>query len=317
MTSPVPTPSAVTAPTLPLQRLHGGKVRELYAFHDDVLLVASDRLSAFDIVFEAGIPEKGRVLTGLSAFWFDHCATAFPHHCVTTDTDRICGAMPELASHREVLAGRAMWSRRAEPLPVECVVRGYLDGSAWQEYSTAGTIASLPLPTGLVRGDRLPMPLFTPATKAQTGHDENISYLALEALLGETLAARLRDRSLALYAEGAAHAETVGLILADTKFEFGWGAWLEAGARELLLIDELFTPDSSRFWDAADWQPGGPQPSFDKQPVRDFLTAERAAGRWDGEAPLPPLPAAAIEETRARYREAYRRLTGRPLPDAP
>lgn len=281
----------------------------MYALGDDILMVATDRLSAFDIVFERGIPDKGRVLTGLSDFWFDRLAAALPHHRITTDVDRIVDREPGLADHQEALAGRAMLCRRAETIPVECVVRGYLEGSGWKEYRESGSVTGIPLPEGLERGGRLPEPIFTPATKAETGHDVNIAFEEMARRIGAEVAAELRDRSLALYAEGSDHAAERGIILADTKFEFGRAA--DGG--EILLIDEVLTPDSSRFWDAAEWRPGGPQPSFDKQPVRDFLEAERKAGRWDGEPPLPPLPDAAVRATTERYREAYRRITGRPL----
>lgn len=205
-----------------------------------------------------------------------------------------------------------MLCRRAETFPVECVVRGYLDGSGWKEYRETGMVTGIELPAGLRRGDRLPQPIFTPATKAESGHDENIAFDEMARRIGSDLARELRDRSLSLYAEGGDHAAERGIILADTKFEFGRAA--ETG--EILLIDEVLTPDSSRFWDAAEWSPGGPQPSFDKQPVRDFLETERRAGRWNGEPPLPPLPDAAVEATTERYREAFRRITGHPLPAA-
>jgi phosphoribosylaminoimidazole-succinocarboxamide synthase len=306
----------VTRVELPLPHLHTGKVREMFAFGDDVLIVATDRLSAFDIVFEEGIPDKGRVLTGVSSFWFDLLREAAPHHKVTIDVDALVEVQPALAEHRALLDGRAMWCRRAETIPVECVVRGYLDGSAWREYRGTGAACGIALPSGLGRGDQLPEPIFTPATKAQTGHDENISYDRLTGIVGPELAERLRERSLALYAQAREHAAACGLILADTKFEFGWAARGEERDRLLLLIDELFTPDSSRFWDAASWAPGGPQASFDKQPVRDFLEAEREAGRWNGEPPLPPLSREAVAATRDRYLEAYRRIVGRPLAGA-
>jgi phosphoribosylaminoimidazole-succinocarboxamide synthase len=307
----------ITELSLPLPHLHSGKVREMFALGEDILMVATDRLSAFDVVFEDGIPDKGRVLNGLSDFWFGRLETARPHHRVTTDFDAIVARAPALAERRDELADRVMTCRRCEPISIECVVRGYLDGSAWQEYRETRSVTGISLPGGLERGAELPEPIFTPATKAHAGHDENISYARLEALVGAPLAARLRDRSLALYEEGRAHAAESGLILADTKFEFGWASVWNGGERALLLIDELLTPDSSRFWYAAQWAPGGPQPSFDKQPVRDFLEAERRAGRWDGEAPLPRLSDEAIRATAGRYREAYRRLTGRELPEVP
>ncbi|MGH7566378.1 MAG: phosphoribosylaminoimidazolesuccinocarboxamide synthase [Gemmatimonadota bacterium] len=304
---------ALTALELPLPHVGRGKVREMFALAEDILLVATDRLSAFDIVFEEGIPDKGRVLTGLSDFWLDRLDAARPHHRVSTDVDAILAAAPSLAPHASALDGRSMLCVRAQPIAVECVVRGYLEGSGWREYRETGAITGIELPTGLQRGDELPVPLFTPATKAAEGHDVNISYAKLEGQLGAALAERLRDRSLALYRQGREHARERGLILADTKFEFGWGP--DGSGGELLLIDEVLTPDSSRFWDADEWSPGGAQLSFDKQPVRDFLEAERQAGRWDGEPPLPDLADSAIEATSERYRDAYRRIVGRPLPE--
>jgi phosphoribosylaminoimidazole-succinocarboxamide synthase len=286
-------------------------VREMFALGADLLLVATDRLSAFDIVFERGIPDKGRVLTGLSDFWFDHLPAATPHHRITSDIDAILANEPALEPHRDALDGRSMLCVRARPIPVECVVRGYLEGSGWREYQECGAVTGISLPAGLRRGDELPEPIFTPATKAAEGHDVNISYAELEERVGGELAAMLRDRSIALYEQGREHARGRGLLLADTKFEFGWGP-----GGQLLLIDEVLTPDSSRFWDATEWKPGGAQLSFDKQPVRDFLEAERAAGRWDGEPPLPDLSDSAIEATSERYREAYRRIVGRPLGSA-
>ncbi|MGH7542538.1 MAG: phosphoribosylaminoimidazolesuccinocarboxamide synthase [Gemmatimonadota bacterium] len=299
----------MTTLELPLPRIRRGKVREMFALGDDILMVATDRLSAFDIVFDRGIPDKGAVLTGLSDFWFDLLHAAEPHHRLTADVDEMVERAPALARHRPTLAGRAMLCRRAETIPVECVVRGYLDGSGWKEYRETGGVTGIELPTGLRRGDRLPKAIFTPATKADTGHDENIAFDEMARRIGSDLARELRDRSLSLYSEGSDHAAERGIILADTKFEFGQAA--EDG--EILLIDEVLTPDSSRFWDAAEWSPGGPQPSFDKQPVRDFLETERRAGRWDGEPPLPQLPDPAVEATTERYREAYRRITGHPL----
>ena len=302
---------AITALELPLPHVQRGKVREMFALGDDLLLVATDRLSAFDIVFDRGIPDKGRVLTGLSDFWLDRLGAAAPHHRITTDIDAIVSAEPALAPHRDALDGRSMLCVRARTIAVECVVRGYLEGSGWREYRESGAVTGIPLPPGLQRGAELPEPIFTPATKAAEGHDENISFAELESRVGGELAGRLRDRSLSLYAEGREHARERGLLLADTKFEFGWGP-----DDELLLIDEILTPDSSRFWDAREWQPGGAQLSFDKQPIRDFLESEREAGRWNGEPPLPALPESAIEATSERYREAYRRIVGRPLGSA-
>lgn len=307
---------AVTGLELSLPRLHSGKVREMYLLDDDVLMVATDRLSAFDIVFEQGIPDKGRVLTGLSDFWFDRLEAALPHHRLSADVDEIVSRVPSLAEHRDVLSGRSMRCLKAEPVPIECVVRGYLEGSGWREYRETGAITGIRLPEGLERGDRLPEPIFTPATKAEEGHDENIDFDRMVQIVGGPLAEVLRDRSLSLYREGSDHAAERGLILADTKFEFGHGDAPESGERPLLLIDEVLTPDSSRFWDADEWKPGGAQKSFDKQPVRDYLESERKAGRWDGEPPLPPLSLEAVAETSARYREGYRRITGRPLPAA-
>ncbi|MDX1622544.1 MAG: phosphoribosylaminoimidazolesuccinocarboxamide synthase [Gemmatimonadota bacterium] len=306
-------PAARTAVDLPLELVHSGKVREMYRIGDDVLMVATDRLSAFDIVFDQGIPDKGRVLTGLTDFWLDRLEAAVPHHRITTDLDAIVADVPGLEDHADALEGRVMRCLRAEPVRVECVVRGYLDGSGWREYRESGAVTGIPLSEGLERGAELPEPIFTPATKAEEGHDENIPFDRLVEAVGGDLAEVLRDRSLALYREARDHAAANGLILADTKFEFGWHAAPESGERPLLLIDEALTPDSSRFWDAERWSPGGPQPSFDKQPVRDFLEAERRAGRWDGEPPLPDLPGEAVAATRERYREAYRRLTGSPL----
>ena len=305
---------AITQLDLPLPHVSRGKVREMFAVGDDLLLVATDRLSAFDIVFREGIPDKGRVLTGLSDFWLDRLDAAAPHHRISSDMGEIVAAAPALAPHRSDLDGRAMLCVRARTIPIECVVRGYLEGSGWREYQETGGITGIDLPPGLRRGDQLPEPIFTPATKSSEGHDVNISYDELEERVGRELAARLKDRALAVYAEGSGHARERGLILADTKFEFGWGPRGPGG--ELLLIDEVLTPDSSRFWDAEEWSPGGAQVSFDKQPVRDFLDAERDAGRWNGEPPLPPLAESAIEATSARYREAYARIVGRPLPEA-
>jgi phosphoribosylaminoimidazole-succinocarboxamide synthase len=274
-----------------------------------LLLVASDRVSAFDVVLREPVPWKGAVLTQLSAFWFRTLSHLGPHHLLTADPDEILREVPALARHRDMIAERAMLVRRTDPVPFECVVRGYLAGSAWKEYRESGTLAGEPLPAGLVESSRFLDPLFSPATKAETGHDENVTSSTLERALGPEQAAALRDRSLALYRAGADHAEARGLIVADTKFEFGRGP-----AGELVLIDEVLTPDSSRFWARDGYAPGRSQPSFDKQPLRDYLEGLRQSGGWNGEAPPPPLPDEVVAATSQRYLEAYRRLTGAPLP---
>ncbi len=292
---------------LPLERR--GKVREVYRVDDKkLLLVASDRLSAFDVVMDEPVPDKGAVLTQLSAFWFAMLKAASPHHCRSADADAIIAACPALAGHREAIRGRAMLVVKTEPVAFECVVRGYLSGSAWKEYREHGTLAGERLPPGLRESDTFDPPVFSPATKADVGHDENVTFARVEEALGKDLAAQLRDRSLSLYLEAQAFAAERGIIIADTKFEFG----LDAKGR-LLLIDEVLTPDSSRFWPADRYAPGGTQPSFDKQPVRDHLDGVRKAGLWNGEAPPPALPAEVVRATSERYREIFRRLTGRPL----
>ena len=292
--------------SLPLPLLRRGKVREVYEVGPDrLLLVASDRVSAFDVVLREAVPGKGAVLTQLSAFWFERLAGTVASHYITADAAEIVARLPALAEHRGQLAGRAMLVRRTEPVPFECVVRGYLAGSAWAEYRRHGTLAGEPMPAGLVESARLAAPLFSPAIKAETGHDENVPFGAVERALGHATAARLRSASLAVYEVGRAHAEHRGIIVADTKFEFGFD-----GAGTLRLIDEVLTPDSSRFWAADQYRPGMPQASFDKQPLRDYLALLRAEGRWNGEAPPPPLPAAVVEATSLRYQDAYRRLTG-------
>jgi len=301
--------SAGSALPLPLERR--GKVREVYRVDDQrLLLVASDRISAFDFVLDQPVPFKGAVLTQLSAFWFGRLEAAAPHHTLASDADAIAAAVPALAAHRDAIAGRAMLVRRTAPVAFECVVRGYLSGSAWKEYRHSGTLAGEALPKGLRESDQLPEPLFSPATKAEVGHDENVTFHHVEAGLGRALAAQLRDRSLALYAEARRFAAERGIIIADTKFEFG-----AAPDGRLLLIDEVLTPDSSRFWPSDGYRPGGPQPSFDKQPVRDYLESLRKAGSWNGNAPAPPLPPAVVRATTDRYRDIFRRLTGVTLED--
>ena len=298
--------TVLQASRLPLRLFHRGKVREVYEVDPArLLLMTSDRISAFDVVMDEPIPHKGAVLTQLSAWWFARLGQIVPHHLLSADAGEIIREVPVLAPHRDQLAGRAMLVHRTTPIPFECVVRGYLAGSAWSEYQQDGTLAGEPMPNGLVESARLPTPLFSPATKAEVGHDENVPVSRVADALGLGLAQRLESLSLALYRAGCAHAEPRGILLADTKFEFGLD---DAGL--LRLIDEVLTPDSSRFWRADTYQPGRSQPSFDKQPLRDWLDALRRAGRWNGEAPGPTLPADVIEATSLRYREAYRRITG-------
>jgi phosphoribosylaminoimidazole-succinocarboxamide synthase len=294
---------------LPLPVLRRGKVREVYlAGDDELLLIASDRVSAFDVVMREPIPHKGAVLTQLSAWWFRQLAGVCPSHFITADADEIKARVPGLAEHVAQVRGRAMLVRRTFPIAFECVVRGYLSGSAWAEYAAHGTLAGEALPGGLVESAPLDPPIFSPATKAQSGHDENVPFSRLVNTLGSGMAERLRDTSLAVYGTGRDLAAARGIIVADTKFEFG--AALDGS---LLLIDEVLTPDSSRFWPADRYQPGRSQPSFDKQPLRDWLARERGEGRWNGEAPPPTLPDDVIQATSERYLEIYQRLTGSPL----
>ena len=285
-----------------LPRLYSGKVRDLYDAGDDQLLfVASDRISAFDVVLDEPIPDKGRVLTAITAFWLEQLDDVAPNHLVTTDP----AGFPAGAGDIGDLAGRAMLVRRAEMLPIECIVRGYLSGSAWKEYRATGTMHGTPLPDGLQESDRLPEPVFTPSTKAETGHDENISFEEAAKLVGEDIAARARDISLAVYERGASLAAERGIIIADTKFELGF---IDG---ELCLCDEVLTPDSSRFWAADEWVPGTTPPSFDKQPLRDWLEASG----WDKSPPPPRLPAEVVASMRERYVVAYERITGRRFSD--
>ncbi|MGA7106246.1 MAG: phosphoribosylaminoimidazolesuccinocarboxamide synthase [Terracidiphilus sp.] len=285
--------------TLPL--LGRGKVRDLYAVDDALLLVATDRISAFDHVLATGIPGKGKILTQISLFWFDFFSDLVPNHILGADA---AGFPPILHPYADQLEGRSMLVRRAAMFPVECVARGYLAGSGWKEYSASGTVCGIALPEGLQDGSKLPEPIFTPATKSQGGeHDENISFAAMEKLVGAEDAAVLRRLTLGLYAKAARHAEERGLILADTKFEFG------RSADRVILADEVLTPDSSRFWEASAWKPGGAQPSFDKQFVRDYLESIH----WNKKAPAPGLPGDVVDRTLAKYLEAYRRLTGREI----
>lgn len=285
-----------------VRRIGAGKIRELYAVGDDLLLVATDRISAFDVVLPTTIPDKGKVLTGLTAFWLDLLEGTVADHRITTDVDEFPGA---LAPYREALRGRAMLCRRAKVLPVECVARGYLAGSGWQDYQATGAVCGIALPAGLRESDQLPAPIFTPASKATSGHDENIDFDRVVALIGSALAEQIRDLTLKLYEAASAHAAECGILVADTKFEFG----LVEG--QLTLIDEVLTPDSSRFWPADDYEPGRPQVSFDKQYVRDWLSGQD----WDRTPPGPPLPPPIVERTRQRYLSAYEQLAGRPFSD--
>jgi phosphoribosylaminoimidazole-succinocarboxamide synthase len=284
-------------PGIPL--LARGKVRDIYDLGDSLLIVATDRLSAFDVVIPTPIPDKGKVLTQLSVFWFEKLHGIVPNHILTA-TD----FTGDLAPYATELAGRSMLVKRTEPIPIECVVRGYLSGSGWKDYQKTGKVCGIPLAAGLTESAQLPEPIFTPSTKATTGHDENISFEEAATTIGESLALRLRDVSIEIYKRAAAYAAARGIIIADTKFEFGLGP-----GQELIWIDEALTPDSSRFWPADEYVPGRAQPSFDKQYVRDYL--ERIG--WNKQPPAPALPAEVVAATRARYREAYERITGRPL----
>jgi phosphoribosylaminoimidazole-succinocarboxamide synthase len=298
----------MTSSALPLRQLGRGKVRDIYEVDAErLLLVATDRVSAFDVVMREAIPYKGAVLTQISAYWFRRLADLTPNHLISADAVEIERMVPALAGRRSAIAGRAMLCTRTEVFPVECVVRGYISGSAWKEYSRTGTLAGEPLPKGLRESDQLAEVLFSPATKAETGHDENITIARMRALIGDA-ATELEQRSRMIYERGRDIAKERGIIIADTKFEFG-----RTRDGEVLLIDEVLTPDSSRFWLASGYRPGGAQPSFDKQPLRDYLEGERKAGRWNGDAPPPLLPDAVVDATSTRYLEAFERITGAPL----
>jgi len=275
-------------------------VRDVYRVDGRLLIVATDRISAFDYILPTGIPDKGRVLTQLSIFWFDFLRGVTPTHFLTADVDAYPAPLP---AYRDQLEGRSMLVERAQMVEIECVARGYLAGSGWKEYRSQGTVCGIPLPAGLRESDRLPEPIFTPSTKATTGHDENISFETMGSLVGTELSKRLRDLTLEIYSRAAAYAETKGVIIADTKFEFGF-----VGA-ELVLGDEVLTPDSSRFWPVESYQPGGPQYSYDKQYVRDYLESIR----WNKQPPAPPLPDEVAARTGEKYRQAYHVLTGKEL----
>lgn len=275
-----------------------GKVRDIYDLGDKLLIVATDRLSAFDVVMPTGIPDKGRVLTQLSLFWFELLKLVVPNHVLSATQ-----FPAPFDAYKDELAGRTMLVRKTQPLPIECVVRGYVSGSGWKDYRASGKICGIALPSGLRESDKLPEPIFTPATKAATGHDENISFEQAASLIGKDLAQKVRDISLEIYRRASAYAAPRGILLADTKFEFG------LLNNDVMWIDEALTPDSSRFWPAAQYRPGGPQPSFDKQFVRDYLESIR----WPKNPPGPELPADVVAATRAKYRDAYRILVGREL----
>ncbi len=281
-----------------------GKVRDIYAAGDDTLLfIATDRISAFDCILGSGIPDKGRILTQLSLFWFDHLASIVPNHLLSAS---VASLPPEFQPFSAQLDGRSMLVHKARMFPVECVVRGYLSGSGWKDYLATGQVCGIPLPSGLRESDQLPEPLFTPAAKNHLGHDENISFDDMIARIGPRAADQLRTLTIAIYKRATAHAATKGLLLADTKFEFGTVTGAD-GEPQILLADEVLTPDSSRYWPAAEYAPGGPQPSFDKQYVRDYLESIR----WNKQPPAPALPEDIIANTRAKYLEAFHLLTGR------
>ncbi len=302
---------ALMTTNLPLPNRRAGKVRDLYDVRlptgePGVLIVASDRISAFDVVMANGLPGKGIVLTQLSKFWFEYFSGTVKHHLVSTDPADIPGLRD---AERRSLAGRVMLCRKVDVVPIECIARGYITGSGWKDYQKTGSVCGIPLPKGLRNGDRLEKPLFTPSTKAASGHDENISFDAGVAVVGAELMRWLGDTTLDLYTRASAYALQRGIILADTKFEFGQ----IAGDGTPLLVDEIFTPDSSRFWPADQWRPGAEQPSFDKQYVRDYLETLVSARRWDKTPPGPPLPQEVVQNSLSRYREAFERLTGAPI----
>lgn len=301
--------TTMLASDLPLPRIGRGKVRDIYAVGEDrVLLLTTDRISAFDVVMAETIPMKGAVLTQVSAFWFSELEGVVPHHMISADADEIVREVPALERNRADIRGRAMLCRRTTVFPIECVIRGYLSGSAWKEYAAHGTLAGEKLASGLLESGKLEPAIFSPATKAETGHDENITIARMREIVGGEVAYTLESMTRAIYTLGEKLARDQGIIIADTKFEFG-----RDRKGHIILIDEVMTPDSSRFWAVDAYRPGRPQPSFDKQPLRDYLDAERRAGRWNGEAPPPALPASVVEATSKRYLEAYRRITGRDL----
>ena len=293
--------TALLQSNLPGITVRRGKVRDVYDLGENLLLVATDRISAFDWVMPTGIPDKGRILTQLSTFWFD--LLNVPNHMISTD---IASLDLPVGTDRRQLAGRSTIVRKCRVIPVECVVRGYLEGSGWKEYQTSGSVCGIKLPPGLVQCSKLPEPIFTPATKEESGHDQNISFDQMTAIVGHEMADELRRRSLDIYQRAAAHAQSRGIIIADTKFEFGWPTESASNRDQFILIDEVLTPDSSRFWPADQYQPGRAQPSFDKQFLREWLETTG----WDKNSPPPPLPVEIVTRTREKYIEAYERLTG-------
>lgn len=301
------------ASALPLTPFRRGKVRDVYVVDDNrLLIVATDRVSAFDVIMRETIPHKGAVLTQITAWWLQQLERLVDHHMLSADTAEIVRAVPELRGHERELAGRAMLCRRSTVFPIECVVRGYLSGSAWKEYQKSGTLAGEKLALGLRESDRFDPPVFSPATKADEGHDQNITVQRMAELVGERWARELEELSRDVYVAGRTIAAERGIIIADTKFEFGRVG--SGGTKEkVILVDEVLTPDSSRFWPADLYEPGHGQPSFDKQPLRDYLDGERRAGRWDGNYPPPSLPKEVTDATSERYLDIYRRFTGQPL----
>ena len=293
---------------LPFPLVRRGKVRDVYDLGDALLLVATDRISAFDVVMPDPIPRKGEVLNLLAAWWFARIPGSIPSHVLSVDPDTIARRYPQLRGTEGVWARRSTLARKLDPFPVECVVRGYVSGSAWKEYRESGTLAGEPLPEGLVESAPLPSPVFSPATKAESGHDENITFAQMAEIVGQETAEHLREASFRIYQRGLDIAAEVGIIIADTKFEFGRDA-----EGSIYLIDEVLTPDSSRFWPAAEYRPGRGQPSLDKQPLRDYLETLVAKGEWDKQSPAPTLPDWLVEQTSGRYQDVFRRLTGRSL----
>jgi phosphoribosylaminoimidazole-succinocarboxamide synthase len=303
------------ASALPLTPFRRGKVRDVYEVDAErLLIVATDRVSAFDVVMAETIPHKGAVLTQITAWWLRQLEGQVEHHMLSANVSEIVREVPRLRDHEQELRGRAMLCRRTTVFPIECVIRGYLSGSAWKEYSERGTLAGEVLPKGFRESERLDPPIFSPATKADEGHDENITIARMRSLIGESAAKELETFSRRIYEKGRSIAAKRGIIIADTKFEFGRVKSTGGeGGEKVILVDEVLTPDSSRFWPAETYEPGHGQPSFDKQPLRDYLAAEKRAGRWDGNYPPPRLPKEVIDATSERYLDIYRRLTGHSL----